>query len=136
MVHPSTTLLSMTTKHADRTAEATIINAVEARQVLKKQLDALTEQLNDIDQALIAQFQEQGLKSVETPLGKVNLIQSNTVVWNDSILQDTLTPAQWNRITVRKVDKNLLEAELTIGRIDASLVEGAKSIKQSKPFLR
>lgn len=126
----------MTTKHADRTAEATIINAVEARQVLKKQLDALTEQLNDIDQALIAQFQEQGLKSVETPLGKVNLIQSNTVVWNDSILQDTLTPAQWNRITVRKVDKNLLEAELTIGRIDASLVEGAKSIKQSKPFLR
>lgn len=125
----------MTTIKADRTAEA-LKTTIESRQLLKKQLDELTEQLSKVDESIIAEFQAQGLKSVETALGKVTLIQSNTVVWNESVLVETLSTAQWNRITERKLNKQLLEAELTIGRIDASLVEGAKSIKQSKPYLR
>lgn len=126
----------MTTTSANRTAEAQLKTTIEARQLLKKQLDALTEQLSKVDEAIIAEFQAQGLKSVDTALGKVTLIQSNTVVWSEEILKDTLTITQWNRITERKLNKQLLEAELTIGRIDQSLVEGAKSIKQSKPYLR
>ena len=126
----------MTTNNVDRIAETNLNIAVEARQLLKSQLDELTAQLNDIDQTLIKEFQAQGLKSVTTALGKVHLVQNNTVVWNEEILKEMLTPAQWNRVTVRKVDKNLLEAEVTVGRIESSLVEGAKSIKQSKPFLR
>lgn len=126
----------MTTTTADRIAEAQLKTTIESRQLLKKQLDELTEQLSKVDEAIIAEFQAQGLKSVETALGKVTLIQSNTTVWSEEILKDTLTSAQWNRITERKLNKQLLEAELTIGRIDLSLVEGAKSIKQSKPYLR
>ena len=126
----------MTTNNVDRIAETNLNIAVEARQLLKSQLDELTAQLNDLDQTLIKEFQAQGLKSVTTALGKVHLVQNNTVVWNEEILKEMLTPAQWNRVTVRKVDKNLLEAEVTVGRIESSLVEGAKSIKQSKPFLR
>ena len=126
----------MTTNNVDRIAETNLNIAVEARQLLKSQLDELTAQLNDLDQTLIKEFQAQGLKSVTTALGKVHLVQNNTVVWNEEILKEMLTPAQWNRVTVRKVDTNLLEAAVTVGRLEISLVEGAKSIKQSKPFLR
>lgn len=126
----------MTTTNADRIAEAQLQITIEARQLLKRQLDELTEQLSKVDETIIAEFQAQGLKSVETSLGKVTLIQSNTIVWSEEILKDTLTSAQWNRITERKLNKQLLEAEVTVGRIDPSLVEGAKSIKQSKPYLR
>lgn len=134
-IHPFDTVVTMTTKPADRTAEA-LTTTIEARQLLKRQLDELTEQLAKVDEAIIAEFRAQGLTSVTTALGKINLIQSNTTVWNESVLESTLTTAQWNRITERKLNKHLLEAELTIGRIDPSLVEGAKSIKQSKPYLR
>lgn len=124
-----------TTKKADR-LEATLTPSVELRQSLKKQLDELTARLAEVDAIIIDQMRDAGLKSIETSLGKVNLIQSSTTVWNESILQDVLTTAQWNRVTVRKLDKNLLDAELTIGRIETSLVESAKSTKESKPYLR
>lgn len=103
---------------------------------LKEQIDALTEQLKDFDAVVIAEFQKAGVTKVETEAGKINLVQSNTVVWNEDVLQEILTDAQWKRVTVRKIDKARLEAELTVGRIDTDTVEIAKSIKQSKPFLR
>jgi hypothetical protein len=135
LIYPFDIVYAMTTNTADRKTEA-LTTTIEARQLLKRQLDELTEQLAKVDEAIIAEFREQGLTSLTTVLGKINLIQSNTVIWNDSVLEATLTTAQWNRITERKLNKHLLEAEITIGRIDPSLVEGAKSIKQSKPYLR
>lgn len=124
-----------TTKKADR-LEATLTPSVELRQSLKKQLDALTAQLAEVDSEIIETMRNAGLKSIETSLGKVTLIQPTSIVWNETLLQDALTTAQWNRVTVRKVDKQLLEAELTVGRIDASIVEVARSTKESKPYLR
>lgn len=124
-----------TTKKADR-LEATLTPSVELRQSLKKQLDALTAQLAEVDSEIIETMRTAGLKSIETSLGKVTLIQPTSIVWNETLLQDALTTAQWNRVTVRKVDKQLLEAELTVGRIDASIVEVARSTKESKPYLR
>lgn len=123
------------TQKADR-LEATLTPSIEFRQSLKKQLDALTLQLAEVDAEIIDAMRNAGLKSIETSLGKVTLIQPVSTVWNESILQDTLTTAQWNRVTVRKLDKSLLEAELTIGRIDSDLVLAAKSTKESKPYLR
>lgn len=122
----------------DRTAEATnnLSTLVDERLRLKAELDALTERLKALDEVVIESFQSAGLTKVETENGKLNLIQSSTVKWNEEVLQELLTTAQWNRITVRKVDKSRLEAELLIGRIDANEVDVAKDIKQSKPFLR
>lgn len=135
-VHPLIMMTTMSnTQKADR-LEATLVPSVELRQSLKKQLDALTTQLAEVDSQIIEAMRDAGLKSIETSLGKVNLIQPATTVWNESILSDVLTTAQWNRVTVRKLDKSLLEAELTIGRIDSSLVDAAKSTKESKPYLR
>jgi hypothetical protein len=124
------------TTQADCTAEATLTNLVRERQVLKAELDSLAERLKNIDESVITQFNEAGITKFETDLGKVNLIVNNTVVWNEEVLAEILTTAQWNRISVRKLDKARLEAELTIGRIDSDNVDVAKSIKQSKPFIR
>lgn len=124
-----------TTQKADR-LEATLVPSVELRQSLKKQLDALTTQLAEVDSQIIEAMRDAGLKSIETAIGKVTLVQPASTVWNETLLQDALTTAQWNRVSVRKLDKSLLEAELTIGRIDSSLVAAAKSTKESKPYLR
>ncbi len=109
---------------------------VEERIRLKAELDNLTQRLKDFDELVIAELQSQNLTKFETAVGKVNLVQSNTVVWNDEVLKELLKPVQWKRIVIEKVDKSRLDAELVVGRIDESLVEVARSIKQSKPFLR
>jgi molybdopterin-guanine dinucleotide biosynthesis protein len=128
----------MATTKTDRTAEVTqsLSTLVDERLRLKSELDELTERLKALDEVVIESFKTAGLTKVETDNGKLNLIQSSTVKWNEEVLQELLTTAQWNRITVRKVDKARLDAELLIGRIDSDEVDVAKDIKQSKPFLR
>ena len=138
-MHHTCSLIVMATKtKTDRTAEATnnLSTLVDERLLLKAELDALTERLKALDEVVIESFQSAGLTKVETENGKLNLIQSSTVKWNEEVLQELLTTAQWNRITIRKVDKSRLEAELLLGRIDVDEVSVAKDIKQSKPFLR
>lgn len=109
---------------------------VNERIRLKAELDTLTERLKDLDAVVINEMNQVSLTKVETELGKVNLVQSNTVVWNEEVLKGLLKPAQWKRIITEKIDKSRLDAELIVGRIDESLVDVARSVKQSKPFLR
>ena len=109
---------------------------VNERIRLKAELDTLTERLKDLDAVVISEMNQVGLTKVETELGKVNLVQSNTVVWNEEVLKGLLKPAQWKRIIIEKVDKTRLDAELIVGRIDESVVDVARSVKQSKAFLR
>ena len=129
----------MATKtNTDRTAEVTkpLSTLVNERLRLKAELDDLAERLKALDEVVITEFQSAGVSKIETELGKLNLIQSNTTVWNEEVLQEYLSTAQWNRVSVRKLDKSRLEAELLVGRIEEDSVIGAKSTKQSKPFLR
>ena len=127
-----------TNTNTDRSAEVTqsLSTLVDERLRLKAELDDLAERLKALDEVVISQFQSAGVSKIETELGKLNLIQSNTTVWNEEVLQEYLSTAQWNRVSVRKLDKSRLEAELLIGRIEEDAVVGAKSLKQSKPFLR
>lgn len=119
------------------TAKKQLLDSMVNRRIaLKAQLVELTETLADMDSAIIRTMLAEGIKKVETEEGKVNLIQSETIVWNDEVLKELLKPVQWKRIVVEKVDKSRLEAELLVGRIDADEVSVAKSVKQSKPFLR
>lgn len=121
---------------ATNTETQSLTTLVEERIRLKEELDAVTERLKNLDAVVIEQFQKEGITKVETVLGKVNLVQSNTVVWNEDVLKELLKPAQWKKVVVEKVDKARLEAEMLIGRIDETEVGVARSIKQSKPFLR
>jgi hypothetical protein len=115
---------------------ATLTTLVNERLSLKAEIDSLNERLKNLDEIVIEELGKEGLTKVETELGKVNLIQSNTIVWNEEVLQELLTTAQWNRISVRKLDKSRLDAEVLVGRIDESNIDVAKRVKQSKPFLR
>ena len=118
------------------TNTATLTTLVNERLILKAEIESMNERLKGLDEVVINKLNEEGLTKVETELGKVNLIQTNTISWNEEVLQELLTTAQWNRVTTRKVDKTRLDAELIVGRINDSLVEVARYIKQSKPFLR
>lgn len=123
---------------SDRKAEDTqsLSDTVARRQMLKEQLDALTEDLKSLDAEIIERFKSEGISKFETPLGKINLIEASTIVWNDEVLEGILSTAQWNRVTIRKVDKVRLEAEILVGRINEDDILVAKSVKQSKPYLR
>lgn len=103
---------------------------------LKAQIEELSQRLSSLDEALIFRLQRENITKVETPVGKINLVQNNTVVWNEEVLKGILTTAQWKRVIVEKIDKTRLEAEVVVGRIDGDDIEVAKSIKQSKPFIR
>lgn len=118
------------------TTNGSLVGAVEDRIRLKATIDDLVERLATLDADVIAQMQEAGLTKVETVLGKINLVQNHTVVWNEEVLKELLSPSQWKRVIVEKIDKARLDAEIVVGRIDGGDVEVAKSIKQSKPFLR
>ena len=87
----------------DRSAEVTqsLSTLVDERLRLKAELDELTDRLKAFDEVVIACFQSGGITKVETDSGKLSLIQSNTVQWNDEVLKGLITTAQWNRITVR-----------------------------------
>lgn len=123
---------------SDRKAEdaQSLSDTVVRRQMLKEQVDALVESLKELDAEIIERFKSEGISKFETPLGKVNLIEASTIVWNDGVLEGILSTAQWNRVTVRKVDKTRLEAEILVGRINEDDILVAKSVKQSKPYLR
>lgn len=131
MTHPLDKVVRMTTN-----TTATLTTLVNERLSLKAEIDSLNERLKNLDEIVIEELGKEGLTKVETELGKVNLIQSNTIVWNEEVLQELLTTAQWNRISVRKLDKSRLDAEVLVGRIDESNIDVAKRVKQSKPFLR
>lgn len=118
------------------TSNQSLSTLAEERIALKAQADAIAERLKAFDEGLIKIMRNAGVTKVETALGNLNLIQSNTVVWNEEVLKGLLKPAQWKRIIIEKVDKARLEAELIVGRIDEDEVSVAKSVKQSKPFLR
>lgn len=127
-----------TTKKTDRTAEVTpSLSTLAAERIrLKAEADAAAERLKAFDEALIEAMRKADVTKVETELGKVNLIQSTTTVWNEEVLKSILTMAQWKRIIVEKVDRQRLDAEVLINRIDKDLIEVARSEKQSKPFIR
>ena len=132
MTHPRSKVITMTTN----TNTETLNTLVNERLILKAEIESMNERLKSLDEIVINKLNEEGLTKIETELGKVNLIQTNTIAWNEEVLQELLTTAQWNRVTTRKLDKTRFDAELIVGRINDSLVEVAKYIKQSKPFLR
>lgn len=127
-----------TTKKTDRTAEVTpSLSTLAAERIrLKAEADAAAERLKAFDETLIEAMRKADVTKVETEVGKVNLIQSTTTVWNEEVLKSILTTAQWKRIIVEKVDRQRLDAEVLINRINKDDIEVARSEKQSKPFIR
>ena len=117
-------------------ATKTINTLAEERILLKQELDALTERLKEHDEVLIKRLQSSDTTKVETSLGNLTLVSASTTSWNDEVLKELLTPAQWKRIIVEKVDKARLDAELLAGRINSDEVAVAKTIKPSKPYLK
>lgn len=123
----------MTTTHKP---SATLSILVNERIALKNQLNEITERLASMDAVIINSMREQDITKVETEKGKVTLIQSETIIWNDEVLKEMLTTAQWKRVIVEKVDKARLDAEILVGRINGDEVAVARSVKQAKPYLR
>lgn len=118
------------------TTPITLEVLAESRIRRKEHIELLTKQLEELDQEIIQRMEEDGVTSVESVVGKVNLIQSETIVWNKEVLKGLLSPSQWKRIIKVEIDKAKLDAELTIGRIDGDAVQVARTVKRSKKFLR
>lgn len=127
-----------TTKKTDRTAEvAQSLSALAHQRILMKaELEDMTNRLKEFDQTLIEAMRSADVSKVESPLGNVTLVQATVTSYEPTVLKEVLTTAQWKRIIDEVVNRNKLEAEILVGRIDSDLVEAAKSTKQNKPYLR
>ena len=118
------------------TTPITLEVLAESRIRRKEHIELLTKQLEELDKEIIQRMEDEGVTSVESVVGKVNLIQSETIVWNKEVLKGLLSPSQWKKIIKVEIDKAKLDAELTIGRIDGDAVQVARTVKRSKKFLR
>ena len=115
----------------------TIEEKVDNRASLKEQIEVLEKRLKALNAEILADLTEAGLKDITTPLGNhVTVINQPITDINVDLLQSRLTPAQWNKVTTRVLSKPLLEAQVTIGKIDAAIVEECKFVKIAKRFLR
>jgi hypothetical protein len=57
-------------------------------------------------------------------------------VLDEGLLEESLTKKQWEAISVRKLDRDLLEAYVLTGQIDAELVERCTEMKANAPFIK
>ena len=54
---------------------------------------------------------------------------------DEGALHEALTVGQWNRVTVRRLDKTKLEAEINRGSIDVAKVAGCTTTTPKSPYI-
>lgn len=115
----------------------TIEEQIDIRAALKEQIELLNKRLKQINIDLLANLDAAGLKKAITPLGnKVVVIEQEITAINADLLRDRLTPAQWNKVTERVLNEVLLDAMVTTGKVDATVVDECTYIAAEKRFLR
>lgn len=63
-------------------------------------------------------------------------VYGETVTYDEERLTRELSTKDWDAVTVRKIDRRLLEAHVMSGVVDAHLVAECATIKPRKPFIK
>ena len=110
---------------------------VDHRASIKEQIALLTKRLADVNTAILQGLDAHGLDRVTTTLGnKVVVVEQSVVDVNADLLKERITTSLWNKITERKINKVLLDAQVIVGGIDASIVGECSYVVCDKRFLR
>lgn len=116
---------------------ANLLRYAVAKKVAKKAAESQSKAEADLISAMRAAGQETVSATLDSGANvKGTLVEGETVSYDFDRLKKQLTPAQWKKITVDVVDKTLLEAEVTVGNIDANVVAACSEVKPRKAFVK
>ena len=104
----------------------------------KEEAVVLAKRIAELELVVIAAMDAAHLDKFASPNDAVKgtLVKAMRVVTDYDALEKLLSPAQWKRVTKPVLDKEKLEAEIVVGRIDASVVASVSEEKPNKPYLR
>lgn len=105
---------------------------------IKEQIEDLSEEKREVEEVIVASLKATGQKSVSANGGdlKGTLVEGSVITIDDEGLKKRLTAAQWKKVTKQVLDKERLEAEITVGNIDANEVAAVSTEKDRKPYIR
>lgn len=106
--------------------------------VIKEKIADLNEEKAGIEEVIVKGLQKSGNRTVSTNNGDLRgtLVEGTTITIDADGLKKVLTAAQWKKVTKQVLDKERLEAEITVGNIDANTVAAVSTEKDSKPYIR
>ena len=67
---------------------------------------------------------------------KVALVKASTMVFDEAKLKKAVGAEAWKKITTPKLDKDLLEAAIKMGVVDANTVAACTEERPKKPYLK
>jgi hypothetical protein len=109
--------------------------------MLKKTAEAATAQYDAKAKELVDAYRHAGFKTLDLPLhdgGDIRgtLVEGQRTKIDDAGLLVVLSPEQVEKVTKRVFDKDLLEAAVAVGVIDADLVAAHSTIVDVKPYVK
>lgn len=116
-------------------ANASMATMVKRLWQIKAEQTALAEELKSITKAII--LREEELTPVTDGEVKITatIVRSNMTTVDEGALHEALTVGQWNRVTVRRLDKTKLEVEINRGSIDVAKVAECTAVTPKSPYI-
>ena len=108
---------------------------------IKSAEDALAKQRSDVQTRLIEAMDSELQKIVKTTTSDGRsltgtLVRAERLVYDEAGLEVHLGKKLWDAVTVRKLDKALLEAHVVTKAIREDVVASYTEIKQNAPFIK
>ena len=104
----------------------------------KEDVASLAKTIALLEIEVVTAMELAGLDKIALPGDTIKgtLVKAIRVVTDYDALEKLLTPAQWKRVTKSVLDKEKLEAEIVVGRIEASVIASVSEEKENKPYVR
>jgi hypothetical protein len=103
--------------------------------------DELAKQKAAVQESLVTALKAVGQKtaSATTDNGdsiKGTLVEAQRVTYDEDRLKKALGAPVWKKVTKQVLDKQKLEAEITVGAVDPNVVAGCASVADNKPYVK
>ncbi|HEY9899856.1 MAG TPA: hypothetical protein V6D00_11790 [Pantanalinema sp.] len=103
---------------------------------LSEQVQRLETRREHIEQQLRVALEVSPDKAATTPSGSAVLVESDLVRYDLATLQKALPPETLARVSHVQIDKDLVEAAVSVGLIPAQVADRARRLIKRKPQLR
>lgn len=118
----------------------TLDEMVAEWQIAKATVETAQERFDHLTNEITAYMITEGVKSdlvrVRDKEWKVTVVQTERVKVDDDHLIKMIGKRLYNKVSIRKVDKKLLDDAIKEGAIDPAMISNSVVISTSKPFMR
>lgn len=108
---------------------------------LKRQMEQIDARRRELEQKIMSMLESTGSSALEWKAddgstGRVSVVRSSEIVYDDAGIKAGVTPAVWRSITKPVIDSKALEDRIARGIVPIELVAENSYEKPRKPYLR